>query len=143
MKEAILVVDQKSVNNWNISYQVPSLQLWCSDYTLGTLAYSKLVKTETWGKEFWPPGRHPLMSIQAYCVLFWHQIAQHCNNARWKHSIPTSEIIDVTCKIILVQIIKVCRGRMLKEFFPSSCYKQDIRTTFFWADFKLLWSFSV
>ena len=67
--------------------------------------------------------------------------------ARWTHSIPTNEIIDVTCKIILVHIIKVCRivcrGRMLKDFFPFLLLQTRYQNNLFLADFKLWCSFSV
>ena len=67
--------------------------------------------------------------------------------ARWTHSIPTNEIIDVTCKIILVHIIKVCRivcrGRMLKDFFPFLLLQTRYQNNLFFADFKLWCSLSV
>ena len=65
--------------------------------------------------------------------------------AWWTHSIPTSEIIDVTCKIILVQILKVCRivcrGRMLKEFFSFLLLQTRYQNNLFLGRFQACMQF--
>ena len=65
--------------------------------------------------------------------------------ARWKLSIPTSEIIDVKCKIILVYIIRVCRivyrGRMLKEFFFFHMLQTRYQNNLFFGRFQAFMQF--